>query len=168
MTPLSRRPPPVQYPVQRSVVVGMALGGCLLVSAAVLVAWGLRGAGPSWVPIFIAGCLWLCAAAGAWHFWRHQFVGLLRWDGHVWALENLTQGGLSWALIYPPEVQLDMQTQLWVAVSPEGSRRIWLLLGRSSQPERWLDLRRAVYSRARPGTDNADEFAPASSRGPES
>ncbi|MCW5220612.1 hypothetical protein [Verminephrobacter aporrectodeae] len=164
MTRLARRPPPVQYPLQRSAVLGRVLAFSLLTGAAVLAGWVLLGAGSSWGLTLAAGCLWLLAVAGAWHFWHDQFSGAMRWDGQAWALEELTPRGRSWPLEGPPEVLLDMQTQLWVCVSPVGRSRIWLWLERSWQPERWMDLRRAVYSRASPDAGNADETAAAGSR----
>lgn len=66
-----------------------------------------------------------------------------------------------------PEILLDLQSYLWVhAITGRG--HVWLWLERSAQPERWMDLRRAVYSRAKPGADNTDETAPAVSHGRES
>jgi len=112
----------------------------------------------------MALCAWLLAACGALHFWWHQLSGTIRWDGQSWAVADLSGGAVT-ALSGPPEILLDMQSHLWVIVSPAGRRRLWLWLERSSQPERWMDLRRAVYSRAKPGVDHADASAPASSRG---
>ena len=168
MTRLSRRPPAVQYPLRRSAALGVALGLLLSAGAGVLAAWALEGAGSSWGAMIFAACLWLPAAFGALHFWLRQFSGGIRWDGRAWMLEPAGDGGVAWTLSEPPEVLWDLQTRLGVRVSPLGRRRIWLWLERSSQPERWMDLRRAVYSRAIPGSDNADETAPASTVGRES
>jgi len=163
----SRNPPPVLYPLRRS----RALGGLLVVTsllgAGVLAGWMGSSGGPvrGW-PTAIALCAWLLAAGGALHFWWHQLSGTIRWDGQFWAVAGLKQpDGAFSALFVPPEVLLDVQSHLWVLVSPAGHRRLWLWLERSSQPERWMDLRRAVYSRAKPGVDHADASAPASSRG---
>jgi len=160
MTPRSRHPPAVQYPLQRSAVLGALLVFWLLGSAMVLAAWVVLGARSAWAAGWVAAGLWLLALSGALHFWLGQFSGLIHWDGQAWALETSRPGAISWPLSGPPEVLLDMQTQLWLCVRPMERRRIWLWLERSSQPERWLDLRRAVYSRARPGTGNADAIAP--------
>src|SRR6218665_487219 len=158
MTPRSRHPPAVQYPLQRSAVLGALLVFWLLGSAMVLAAWVGVGARSAWGAGWVAAGPW--ARAGALYFWLGQFSGLIRWDGRAWALETSRPGAISWPLSGPPEVLLDMQTQLWLCVRPMERRRIWLWRERSSQPERWLDLRRAVYSRARPGTGNADAIAP--------
>ena len=165
----SQRPPSVFYPLRRSRLFGGLLGALLLISAAGLAAWFLRsgGAASPW-PAAMAGGLWCLAAASAFHFWFCQFSGGIHWDGQTWTLVAPNSGAAWMALSGPPEVLLDLQSHLWLHVIPVGHRRTWLWLTCSAQPERWLDLRRAVYSRARPGADNADETAPASSRGRES
>ena len=107
--------------------------------------------------------------AGTQAGWYDDGTGTQRWwDGQTWTLVAPNSGAAWMALSGPPEVLLDLQSHLWLHVIPVGHRRTWLWLACSAQPERWLDLRRAVYSRARPGADNADETAPASSRGRES
>ena len=168
MIRLTRRAPSVLYPLRRSMALGAVLMGLLCAGAAALWAWLAQGAMVSWVPVCTAGGLWLLAAAGAGHFWHQQFVGFLRWDGQGWALEGDGPDKIFRALSVPPEVLLDLQTHLWVCVSPLGYRRTWLWLERASQPERWLDMRRAVYSRAVPGADNPDATAPATAVGRES
>ena len=164
----TRRAPAVLYPVRRSVALGAALVVLLLAGAAVLWAWLAEGAMLSWVSVCTAAGVWLVAAAGVVHFWRQQFVGALRWDGQGWVLEGDGPEKIFRALSAPPEVLLDLQAHLWVCVSPWGHHRTWLWLERASQPERWLDMRRAVYSRAVPGADNPDATAPATAVGRES
>ncbi len=165
----SRRPPAVLYPLRRSRILGLLLVALLLASAGGLGAWLVQsgGAASLW-PAVVASILWCLAAASTFHCWFYQFSGVLRWDGQVWTLESPSSGVAGMALSVPPEVLLDVQSYLWLHACPMGRGRIWLWLERSTQPERWLDLRRAVYSRARPGADNADATAPASSRGWES
>ncbi|MBU2276296.1 MAG: hypothetical protein KKF51_19185 [Gammaproteobacteria bacterium] len=165
MRRVSRQPPAVSYPLRRSTAFAVVLGSLLVLGFCALAAWSVEGAGTVTPPKFGAWIFWCLAAVGALQCWRHQFCGALHWDGHLWHLVDLGPKGVLGALSAPPEVLLDMQTHLWVSVLPAGRRRIWLWLERSSQPERWMDLRRAVYSRARPGADNADETAPATSRG---
>lgn len=164
----TRRAPAVLYPVRRSVALGATLVVLLLAGAAVLWSWLAQGAMLSWATASTAAGVWLVAATGAVHFWCQQFVGALRWDGQGWILEGDGPEKIFRALSVPPEVLLDLQAQLWVCVSPWGHRRTWLCLERASQPERWLDIRRAVYSRAVPGADNPEANAPATSVGRES
>lgn len=167
MTPLARHAPAVNYPFGRSSVLAGFLLAVVAWGAGGLAAWALQGtrAGVPW-SVWMAVGVWLVAAICAVHFWRHQPVGMLRWDGQSWSVV-LAAGHADAqvrALSGPPGVFLDMQSHLWVHVSPAGRRDLWLWLGRSSQPERWMDLRRAVYSRAKPGVD-PDAIAPAGSPG---
>lgn len=168
MIRLTRRAPAVLYPLRRSMALGCVLAGFLIAGAAALWAWLVEGALLAWMPVCSAVVLWLAAVAGAMHFWCRQFVGALRWDGQSWGMENDGPEKIMWALSVPPEVLLDLQAHLWVCVTPLGRRRTWLWLERASQPERWLDIRRAVYSRAVPGADNPEATAPATAVGRES
>ena len=160
MTLLSRRAPSVQYPLRRSRVLGALLLALLFTGAGVVAAWVSSGARDVVLSAAVALGLWLLAAAGAAHFWWSQPRGVLQFDGQAWTLGQTAKsfsGPL--ALSVPPEVLLDLQAHLWVRIVPIGHSSQWLWLERSSQPERWMDLRRAVYSRARSGVDNADETA---------
>ena len=160
MTLLSRRAPSVQYPLRRSRVLGALLLALLFTGAGVVAAWVGFGARDAVLSAAVALGLWLLAAAGATHFWWSQPRGVLQFDGQAWTLGQTAKsfsGPL--ALSVPPEVLLDLQAHLWVRIVPLGHSSQWLWLERSSQPERWMDLRRAVYSRARSGVDNADETA---------
>jgi hypothetical protein len=164
MPAASRRPPAVLYPFRRSGMLGSALAMLLLVGAAGLLGWVLQGAAGAVSPtaVWVALALWLFAASSALHFWWHQRAGALHWDGQSWALQPVRPGGAIQALSGPPQVLLDLQSRLWIRVRFLDGGSAWLWLDRSLQPERWVDLRRAVYSRARPGADNADKTAPAS------
>ncbi len=157
------------YALRRSRLLGGLLVALLLVSATGLMIWLIQtGDVQSPLRISAAACIWWVAAASAFHGWFFQPSGGIRWDGMTWTLEA-SSSGVAWrALSGPPEVVLDLQSHLWLCVIPVGHRRTWIWLECSAQPERWLDLRRAVYSRAKPGADNADETALASSRGRES
>ena len=160
MTLPSRRAPSVQYPLRRSRVLGALLLALLFTGAGVVAAWVSSGARDVVLSAAVALGLWLSAAAGAAHFWWSQPRGVLQFDGQAWTLGQTAKsfsGPL--ALSVPPEVLLDLQAHLWVRIVPIGHSSQWLWLERSSQPERWMDLRRAVYSRARSGVDNADETA---------
>lgn len=162
--PAARRPPAVVYPLRRSRVLGLVLAALLVAGGAGLLGWGLQGA-QSAIPqatVWGAAGLWILSVSSALHFWWHQVLGFLRWDGQCWMLEPDQAGAAVFALSGAPQVLVDLQSRLWVCVRFLSGGYAWLWLERSSQPERWLDLRRAVYSRARPGADNTDETAPAS------
>jgi len=165
---LSRRPPSVRYPLRRSAVLGMLLAAVVLAGAAGLGAWVVLGTRAALLPILAAFCLGAAALLGAAHFWWHQADGALQFDGQAWILSRPGPAGMSLVLAASPEVLLDLQGYLWVRILPAGHPPLWLWLERSSQPEHWMDLRRAVYSRARPGIDNADETARQAAAGRES
>ena len=141
-------------------MLGALLLAFLFIAAGVVAAWVGFGARDAVLSAAVALGLWLLAAVGAAHFWWSQPLGVLQFDGQAWTLGQTAKsfsGPL--ALSVPPEVLLDLQAHLWVRIVPIGHSSQWLWLERSSQPERWMDLRRAVYSRARSGVDNADETA---------
>jgi len=168
-----RHPPTVQFPVRRSRALAWLLALFLVGAAAGVVGWLLQAGGrqaPALHGLAAAGC-WLLAAASAVHYWWRQPAALLRWDGQFWVLETASgtpRAAGPPATVGAPVVLLDFQTHLWVHVQAEGRARTWLWLERSACPERWLDLRRAVYSRPRPGAGNADVTALARSHGRES
>ena len=167
-----RHPPAVQYPVRRSHALAWLLA-LLLVGAAAGVAGWLLHAGrqaPAGFVLTAAGC-WVLAAASSVHYWWRQPAAVLRWDGQFWTLETASRPPRSAgppATVGAPAVLLDLQAHLWVHVQAEGRARTWLWLERSACPERWLDLRRAVYSRPKPGAGNADVTALARCHGRES
>lgn len=165
MNSMARQAPAVHLPVRRSRAVGAVLAAVALAGAAVLYAWWLPGAGQGVIPALAGSSAWLAAVAGAWHWWLGQFCGELHWDGQQWWLDALLPGRSPVMLQGAPEVQWDLQGHLWVCVQEaQGRQRFWLWLESRQQPERWADLRRAVYSRAGTGTVSAGEFAPIHSR----
>lgn len=169
MTRRSRRPPSVQYPLCRSRALGVLLAAWLLAGGSVLVAWIAWGGRAAHLSIAVALCFWLPAMAAAMHFWWSQARGVLQFDGQAWTLNRVAPPtSVPLTLSAPPEVLLDLQAHLWVRILLVGHPPLWLWLERSSQPERWMDLRRAVYSRARSGADNADETARQAAVGRES
>jgi len=83
-------------------------------------------------------------ALAAWR-WRAQPTGHLAWDGAGWTWE----AGAAPATAGRLRVSVDLQRVLLVQWRGDGPAH-WLWLERAGAPERWADLRRAVYSRARP------------------
>lgn len=164
MNRLSRRASAVRYPLRRSAAFGFVIALMVIAGAAVLVAWALLGAHSYEIGVMAATCLWVFAAASVFQFWQSQWVGSLNWDGRAWSLDGETAQSVSWVVSEQPEVLLDLQTHVWLCVSCTEHRRVWLWLDRSCQPERWMDLRRAVYARAAPSAHNAEENAPVSNR----
>ena len=133
--------PSVSYPVARPLVVGLVAAGLWLAGAATTVAWTLQADAAGWRQG--AAALAVAACGGyALLGWMRLLTGELRWDGTGWMAPRCdTPGSL--------QVALDVQWLLLVRwVGPAGSR--WLWLEQQRCPQRWRDLRRAVYSRARP------------------
>lgn len=149
----------MQYPVLRSRWLASALALYALAGGLALLAWALVGAGTHWGWTSAAGGLWLvCSALAGW-FWRTAPCGTLVWNGADWTLES-SQGVALCAPCTSLQVPFDLQRRLWLRLQPDTGRALWLWLERRSQPERWDDLRRAVYSRVRSGGPDAGHFAP--------
>jgi len=99
---------------------------------------------PSTGPLATAWLVTLLAGAFAAIRWFRTPAGVLAWDGQQWSWtvsERLLQTH--------PQVLADLQHALLLRL---GGHRgaAWLWLDRKSAPAHWHDLRRAVYSRARP------------------
>ena len=131
--------PAVSYPVGRALFAGLAAGGVWFAGAAVTLAWTWSADAADWrqagasVAVAVTGAAALAS-------WLRSPTGYLRWDGPGWTAPHTSQAG---AL----EVVVDLQQVLLVRWCGPGFSR-WLWLERRRCPDRWLDLRRAVYSRA--------------------
>lgn len=141
--------PSVSYPVGRSPFAGGLLLLTWLLGVAALVLWGAPGQADGW-RLAAAALLLACLGVLAARCWWHAPVGTLAWDGEGWSWSN--QLGRETG---EPDVCLDLQHRLLVRWN--GSGRLWLWLERASGAERWDDLRRAVYSRARPKAPRQDQ-----------
>lgn len=145
--------PAVRYPYGRSMVVGRTLAVLLVAGLACTMAWLVFSASTSAVfkaPVGLG--LWLMCAAVAGHWWRRFPAGLVAWDGGQWSLVS----GLSdksRPLSQVPRVHLDLQDWMLLSARPVHGRVEWLWLERRSDDSQWQALRRAVFSRARPGSN---------------
>ena len=134
--------PSVSYPVGRSrFAAGILAAAWLLGCAAALLWW--THAPDRWRMAMMLAALAVTGAAAAWS-WRHQRRGILEWDGTAWSWSGHT-GATAGQIA----VALDLQHTLLVRWTAAGVSR-WLWLARADRGDRWDDLRRAVYSRARP------------------
>lgn len=136
--------PPVVYPLGRSHFQGAALAGFWLSGVLVSVGWWLVGPGFDW-RIGIAMAALVLAGVAAWLGWRSAPVGQLHWDGQVWRWEST--GYQAGTPVLALSVTLDLQHTLLLRLHNHDHASIWLWVHRAALPERWLDLRRAVYSR---------------------
>jgi len=136
--------PPVVYPLGRSRLLGVLLLSLWLCGLLLTLAWFLQAADqPAWrtglVCVLLAGT---AAAAGT--GWRNTPVGQLAWDGEVWRWES--PGYQAGVAEYSLSVLADFQHVLMLRLENQAHACLWLWVERRSMPERWLDLRRAVYS----------------------
>ena len=136
--------PSVNYPVGRSrkaerlLMLLWALGvGCVTLAC-------VRSGGEvDWRQAMLAFSA-IVAGAAAWTgVLRSSAAAELRFDGQAW---SITGGAAQWAA--RASVALDLQSLLLVRLAGPARARRWIWLDRQAMPERWSDLRRALYSRA--------------------
>ena len=108
--------------------------------------------------VLLASVVVAGAAAGL--AWRRACAGELHFDGQNWRLGGAGAGPVDAARLLPA---LDLQSLLLVRLAAPGQRPRWCWLERRSAPHHWLDLRRAVYSRA-PSADRDGPIAAESQR----
>ena len=139
--------PPVIYPLGRSrfqgwLLLGLWLAGLLLVSLWVYVTRQV-----DWRTV-IALIAVLLAGVAAFIGTKNAPAGQLEWDGEVWRWERLSyQAGIT---EYELSVGADFQHRLLLRLQNQAQAKLWIWVDRQAAPERWLDLRRAVYSPRRP------------------
>jgi toxin CptA len=136
--------PPVVYPLGRSRFLGVLLLGLWLCGLLLVLAWFFLGAGLlDWRIALALACV-LGAGAAAYAGWRNAPAGQLAWDGEVWRWES--PGYQAGVAEYGLSVLADFQHALLLRLENQAHACLWLWMERRSMPERWLDLRRAVYS----------------------
>lgn len=138
--------PAVQFPLRRSPVLAGALALLQVAALLVLLVWLNIGAGAERRAVLPALFLWMVAAVLAARFWARLPVGALVWDGQGWELRGAGSVVASQSLGRVVYIQFDLQRHMALAF-PEARPAVWLFVERSEDAARWLDLRRAVYSR---------------------
>lgn len=135
--------PPVVYPVQRSSVLGWLLLVCWGMGLGVLVPWVLVSPVWDWRA---AAALLAAVSAGvaALVRWCTSRSGQLTWDGERWHWDSL--GDFSSSEQSKVAVIVDTPSALLLLLQEASGARHWLWVERASRSERWMDLRRAVYS----------------------
>lgn len=175
--------PPVVYPVHRPqalIAIVMLLWG---IGAAALVVWlandRISDAVLTWRDGLAAAAL-LASTAGAVSFCKTGDQGHLVWDGEFWHKEGeaslqrrrFTIFGLFGQTMASADVQaqvqvqviFDMQAAMLLQMTRGQGAPEWTWVTRSAHPERWLDLRRAVYSPIRHAVSEGEPAWNASSR----
>lgn len=133
--------PSVSYPAGRSHLELFLLLGVWLLGCAAAGFWQLYTP-DAWRLGAIAGALCAFGAFAAWRWWRTP-IGTLAWDADGWTWSAEPQGTAR-----NVEVALDLQRSVLLRWKADGPSH-WIWLDRDTCTERWDDLRRAVYSRAR-------------------
>jgi len=134
--------PSVTYPVGRSRFAGAILLGIWLLAAGAAALWWARAPEGWRLGALAAG---LAASGGlAARSWLNAPRGTLGWDGEAWTWSRQLDDRAN-------EVFVGLDLQAWLLLRwTAGGTSHWLWLDRASRTDRWDDLRRAVYSRARP------------------
>jgi hypothetical protein len=136
--------PPVAYPLGRSHFQGWALAGFWIAGLLVTIGWWLIAPGFDWRTVTAMAAV-VAAGVAAWLGWRSAPLGQLHWDGQVWRWES--PGYQAGTPVRALSVVLDLQRILLIRLDNHDHASLWLWAHRSAFPDRWLDLRRAVYSR---------------------
>ena len=145
--------PAVLYPVGRSQRLAAFLALTWGLGVAVCAGWSIEAGefnGRHWTAV---ACLVACAGmvtAG----WRAMPVGKLRFDGQTWWWATGFRSEVSVEL----RVRLDLQHGLLLFVRDAAGTVSWCYAERVLAPQRWNELRRAVYASAEalpPAADGA-------------
>lgn len=143
--------PAVTYPVGRAPALGALLGAVWFGGAGAwlagwqMAAWALDGRSAlGAASVVLAGGLALLG-------WRTLPSGELDWNGQEWMARlggrAVVLGGVA--------VHLDLQAWLLLRVRiPATGCACWIWAGRSAAPDRWSDLRRALFN-TRPASETA-------------
>ena len=137
--------PSVVYPVSPSYLLLSGLSFVWLMGlAAVLLWWHTVGRFDWRIAIGIA--MSLMAGSATWYHQKGKAAGQLVWDGHRWAWQGVGNAAELRKSEQPLAVILDLQHRMVVRFDSLAGPSQWSYVERSSMPERWMDLRRAVYS----------------------
>ncbi len=135
--------PPVVYPLGRSRFLGWLLLALWLAGLLVLLLWCYTIRQLDW-RMALALVAVLGAGVVARTGWNNAPTGQLTWDGEVWRWESSSyQTGIA---EHELSVIADFQYVLLLRLENQARARLWLWVEQKFLPERWLDLRRAVYS----------------------
>lgn len=135
--------PPVVYPLGRSRLQGVLLLGLWFTALSLPLLWFYVTRQFDW-RIFLAIAAVMGAGAVAYMGWRNSPVGQLAWDGQLWRWESPSyQVGVVEQKL---AVIFDFQHLLLLRIENPAQASLWLWVERKAFPDRWLDLRRAVYS----------------------
>jgi hypothetical protein len=147
--------PSVTYPVGRSrgatrlLITLWALGACSAGASCYL--FDSNG----WRQLLLVLSVAFAGAAAGFGL-RRDGAGTLRFDGLCWSLD----GAAPTRPVNAARVlaALDFQSLMLLRLSEPGRARRWVWVERRAMPERWRDVRRAVYSRPPAATHGGDTW----------
>ena len=135
--------PPVVYPLGRSRFQAVVLTGLWLAGLLAVLFWLNVGRSIDW-RAFLAAVVLLFAGLAAFKGWINSPNGQLMWDGQLWRWESLGyQTSVAEQTLF---VIADFQNLLLIRLENQAHASLWLWAERKASPERWLDLRCAVYA----------------------
>lgn len=135
--------PPVFYPLGRSSFLGGLLLGLWLAGVLLVLAWASLARLSGWQLMAACAAVALAGMAAAMH-WKKTLSGQLAWDGQAWCWVSAADPA---GLVVPDAVVVaDLQRWLLLRLDKPSGACLWLWAERRAAPERWLALRRAVYS----------------------
>ena len=135
--------PPVVYPLERLPFLGGLLLGLWLAGLCTVLLWW-RAMQQFDARVALAIFFVLVAGLAARSSWKRLPTGQLAWDGEVWHWESL--GYQTGAAEQKLSVVADFQHRMLLRLENQAGASLWLWLEINSMPERWLDIRRAVFS----------------------
>ncbi|WP_431097811.1 hypothetical protein [Polaromonas aquatica] len=140
----SHNAPPVIYPLERSRFLGIVILGIWLSGLLLTAFWCFSGIHSLDWRVGLAVASVLGAGVAARIGWQSSPIGQLAWSGETWRWES--PGYQAGVAEYELSVVIDFQHVLLLRLENQTHKRLWMWVARSAMPERWLDLRRAVYS----------------------
>jgi toxin CptA len=149
--------PSVVYPLGRSRFQAQLVMAVWLLGVLVTGVWWLLLPRLDWrlgLGVAAVAAAGLAALSG----WKNSPSGQLRWDGQIWRWES--HGYQAGEATHEVAVLADFQQVMLLRVENQAHASLWLWAERKAFPERWMDLRRAVYARPRaPGLPRTDGTA---------
>lgn len=134
--------PSVFYPVGRSRLLGLLMLAIWLLGLAATLAFAFAP-GALWRVLLVAGCAAIAGLVAA-RWWQRSPAGVLQFDSQQW---HWQAHSVATVPLDHLAVHLDLQQALLLRGHRAGTP-LWLWLDKGMAPQRWDDLRRAVYSPA--------------------
>lgn len=137
--------PAVVYPVHRSRVLGCLLAVVWCSGVGNLALWQATASVSPW-PLAAALFAVMVAGGFAGTHWFKTPAGQLTWDGEQWHWDLHGEPAFNFSGAAELSIVVDVQFALLLLFQTKGLGKRWIWVERASKPERWMDLRRALYA----------------------